>query len=150
MRASPRIFAVIPSEVEGSRRVSSNLYSTGSLDDARDDSASCSRRLSPARCHCEIFPFRPPPAAQALANLFAQTKIGNETIVELAPAGIHFAETSRGGAIFAKGDQTPPIKFHHQRGDTPRPALKRQPSKRALGITINWTNESDIITGDVK
>src|SRR5947207_15848536 len=98
----------------------------------------------------EVLPFGAPPAEQALANLFPKTKIGNKAIVELAPAGIHFAETPGGGAIFSKGDQTSAIKFHHRRGDTPRPALKRQPGKRVLRITINLTNDSDVITGDIQ
>src|SRR2546423_12270358 len=59
-----------------------------SLRFARDDRAGCRRGLSPPRRHREIFPFCSPPSSQALANLFAQAKIGNEAIVELAPAGI--------------------------------------------------------------
>ena len=85
-------------------------YPSTSLRFGRDDSAGCRRGLSPARRHREISPFCPPPSSQALANLFAQAKIGNEAIVELAPAGIHFTETPGGSAIFGKGDKTPPIK----------------------------------------
>src|SRR5205807_2184081 len=92
---------------------------------ARDDSARCRRGVRAARREREIFPFRFPPLPQALGNLFAQTKIGNEAIVELAPAGIHLAETTGSGAIFGESNQTPPIKFHHRRSDTSRLALKR-------------------------
>ena len=88
--------------------------------------------------------------SQALRKLLAQTKIGNEAIVELAPARIHFAETPGGGAIFGEGDKTPAIKFHHRRGHTSRPPLKRQPGKPAFGVTINRADQSDVITGNIK
>ncbi len=125
-------------------------YPSTSLRFGRDDSAGCRRELSPARRHREISPFCPAPSSQALANLFAQAKIGNEAIVEFAPAGIRLTETPGGGAIFGEDDKTPPIKSYHRRSDTPRPTLKRQPRERPFGVTINRADQPYVITGNIK